>query len=171
MKMPIVMMIVFSYAGISYAQEYAYSFAVHLDDKNEKELSVSLFSGTITFNAADEFQAQRIALAHADDIRDSIRDILRIIRSGLLANGVLRTIDIISRELPLLVRFQPLIATLIKHKIPSLKTNEFDARALKAIAALSNPNKYPVALLQKKIQAVQPIQWNVVLKHSLLQAS
>lgn len=171
MKMSSVMVLVVGMISVCRAQEYSYSFAVHLDNKKDTNLSVPLLSGTVSFEARDEFQAQRIAVAHAEDIRDSIQDILRIMRSGLQVNGVLRTIDIISRELPLLTRFQPLMTVLIKHKIPLLLVDQFDARALKAIAALSNPNKYPVELLNKKIQALQPIQWNVVLKHSLSQAS
>lgn len=149
------------------AKQFNYSFAIHFEYGKKESISLPIYDGTITFTARDIYEAQRAAVAYAADIRDSIQDILTIFRNGLQLNSSIRTPDIIAKQLSLIVRFQPLVHILIKHKIPQVVSKEIDKRALKAIASLSNPQKYSVEQLQQQIESLQPIHWNIVLKHSM----
>ncbi|BDC34419.1 hypothetical protein Noda2021_03770 [Candidatus Dependentiae bacterium Noda2021] len=150
-------------------KEFTYNFAIHFEQESRVTggLSLPVFKGQVILNKIDIYEAQRAAVALASDIRESISNALAMIRRGLQNESSFQTVDIIARELPLLVRFQPLIKLMVNHKIPDLTVLNSDLRALKAIAALTNPNKYAVNALSSKINALQPLNWKIVLKHSL----
>lgn len=150
-------------------KEFTYNFAIHFEQESQSNggLSLPVFKGQVILQKMDVYEAQRAAVAIASDIRESIRNALVMMRRGLQNESSFQTVDIIARELPLLIRFQPLIKLMVTHKIPDLTVLNNDARSLKAIAAFTNPNKYAVNALSSKINALQPLNWKIVLKHSL----